>query len=225
MAISHRIAKHASGAACTLALLFITFLSQQALASDIKWNSLPSDTTISAGGTLTLSASASGSGTIKYSWRKDGNYLGKTGSTLSIKSVDSSDAGLYQVVASNSTGKNFSRQFEVKVSGSSGGSSTTEPKPSTDTGSLGGSGKAILSWDKPVERENGDKLNWDEIDSYRIYHTNGSGTINRVYETVFWKRDLTLNDLPKGTHYFRISTVDTTGNESQMTGLLTKKIW
>lgn len=224
MAISHRIAKHASGAACTLALLLITFLSQQALASDIKWNSLPSDTTVSAGATLKLSASASGSGTIKYRWRKDGTYLSQTGSTLNISGVDASDAGLYQVVASNRTGSNFSKKVEVKVGGGSGGSGGSEPSTATDTGSLGGSGKASLRWDKPTERENGDKLRWDDIDSYRVYHTNGSGSINRVYETKFWDRELVLNDLPKGTHYFTISTIDTLGRESKMTGALKKTI-
>jgi len=54
------------------------------------------------GDSLSLSVSASGSGTLSYQWKKDGSNLsGKTSATLSIPSVATSDAGSYTVDVTN----------------------------------------------------------------------------------------------------------------------------
>jgi hypothetical protein len=51
-----------------------------------------------AGESLMLGTTASGTGPITYVWRKDGNVLaGKTGSSITIASLTTADAGLYSV--------------------------------------------------------------------------------------------------------------------------------
>lgn len=65
----------------------------------------PQSKTVAQNGSITLLASASGSPTPTFQWRKNGVSLaGKTASSLLITNFTVSDAGDYMVVASNSVG-------------------------------------------------------------------------------------------------------------------------
>jgi hypothetical protein len=58
-----------------------------------------------AGSSLTLSATAVGTPTPTYQWRKNGTAIsGATNSTLYFPSLATSDSGTYSVIASNSAG-------------------------------------------------------------------------------------------------------------------------
>lgn len=217
--------------ACT-GLLF----SSLSYAADIKFTSLPSNATVSAGNSVTLSASAKGSGTIKYQWYKDGKSIkGATSSKLKLSRVDSGDQGQYQIKASNKTGANWSRKVTVKVSGGSAKTSSNESSSkSTSTKATDSSllcppkqtckGKAILTWSKPSKRTDGLKLRHMEIDAFRIYHLSGAGKVQKVYEVSGTITRLAVKQLPKGTHYFALATVDTSGTESEQTKPLKKVI-
>ncbi|MBE2213569.1 MAG: immunoglobulin domain-containing protein [Opitutaceae bacterium] len=62
----------------------------------------PVATAGTAGGSLTLSVAASGSGTLTYQWYRDGVAIaGATGSTYTIPSVQAFHAGTYTVVVSS----------------------------------------------------------------------------------------------------------------------------
>ncbi|MEM7165378.1 MAG: immunoglobulin domain-containing protein [Planctomycetota bacterium] len=62
----------------------------------------PSDETVCAGDSVTFTATADGSPTPTFQWRKDGtNIPGATGASLTINPVGTGDAGSYDVVVTN----------------------------------------------------------------------------------------------------------------------------
>ncbi len=65
----------------------------------------PSSQTVTAGGTVTFTAAASGSPTPAYQWNFNGTAInGSSGATLVLGSVSSANAGNYTVTATNSAG-------------------------------------------------------------------------------------------------------------------------
>ena len=65
----------------------------------------PASQTSATGGSATLTVVATGNPAVTYQWRKDGVDLsGATSTTLSLTNVQSSNAGSYTVVVSNSAG-------------------------------------------------------------------------------------------------------------------------
>ena len=76
----------------------------------------PLGVTVNAGSTVALSATATGSPTPNYQWRKDGEAIsGATSSTLVLPSATSSTAGNYTVVVSNFLGAVTSNSATVSV--------------------------------------------------------------------------------------------------------------
>ncbi len=66
---------------------------------------VPTSQSVEAGATAAFSSATLGTPTILYQWRKDGAILpGATGQTLSLSSVDYTNAGSYRVWATNSYG-------------------------------------------------------------------------------------------------------------------------
>lgn len=58
-----------------------------------------------AGGTATISVTATGSGTLTYQWRKDGVVIpGATANALSLANVSAANAAAYDVVVTDATG-------------------------------------------------------------------------------------------------------------------------
>ena len=67
--------------------------------------SQPSSLTVAVGGSATFSVVASGPGTLTYQWRFNGAPItGATASSYSIASVQSANAGNYDVIVSNASG-------------------------------------------------------------------------------------------------------------------------
>jgi len=65
----------------------------------------PLSQAVAAGQNVSLSTVATGSGTLSYQWTFNGSHLsGATGSTLTLSNVQTSQAGNYTVVVSNSYG-------------------------------------------------------------------------------------------------------------------------
>ncbi len=65
----------------------------------------PQNVTVNVGGSATFSVAANGSPSPGYQWRKDGSNLsGQTSSTLSLTNVQTTNAGTYTVVVSNTAG-------------------------------------------------------------------------------------------------------------------------
>ncbi len=81
-----------------------TLLVQPAGSSPVI-RTQPASTTANSGSTVTLSVSATGTGTLSYVWWKDGlPVVGGSGTTLTITNAQPGDSGSYTVVVSNSFG-------------------------------------------------------------------------------------------------------------------------
>jgi hypothetical protein len=76
----------------------------------------PRDTTVNEGTTAILSVVAQGTPAPTFRWRKNGNPIsGATLSTLSLVNVQSHDAGIYDVLVSNSRNSVFSRAASLRI--------------------------------------------------------------------------------------------------------------
>jgi hypothetical protein len=76
----------------------------------------PTNQTVTVGGNVTLSVTASGNPTPTYQWRKDGvNIVGATFTSYSLNNVQSVDAGSYMVVVSNGAGAVSSETMVLTV--------------------------------------------------------------------------------------------------------------
>ena len=81
----------------------------------LQWKVEPASQTAALGEPVQWNASASGN-ELKYQWRKQRVALpGATNATLSLASVTSADAGIYDLVVQNETGSLSSREFELVV--------------------------------------------------------------------------------------------------------------
>ena len=91
----------------------------------------PPPETVSAGSSVDLSVTTSGSPTITYQWRKDGVPIsGATLATLSLTNLQASDQGNYDVVVSNSVGSTTSTTGLLTVTPAAP-TITTQPSAST----------------------------------------------------------------------------------------------
>jgi hypothetical protein len=86
----------------------------------------------------------------------------------------------------------------------------------TDTNALAQRvGFVSLSWQAPTQRVDGESLSMSEIAGYRIYYGTGSGDYNSVLSVDQpYTFTILIDDLPVGTYYFAMTTVDTNGIES-----------
>lgn len=114
-------------------------------SADIVFQSVPADSTFYVGGagTLTVVVSSTGNFPLSYKWYKDGvELVGQTSSVLSIPTVALNDAGVYKLVASNSTGKNWIN-INVFVSSNPVITFSQQPSPITVQGGQNGSLSAL----------------------------------------------------------------------------------
>ncbi|AXV79834.1 MULTISPECIES: DUF3500 domain-containing protein [Ralstonia solanacearum species complex] len=89
-------------------------------ASSPTITSSPASTSVTEGGSASLSVAASGP-SLLYQWRKDGMWiLGATSSTYTIAPVAASDAGSYDVIVSNSAGAVTSSASTLTVNAATG---------------------------------------------------------------------------------------------------------
>jgi hypothetical protein len=76
----------------------------------------PANQTVTTGASITLSVTATGTSVLSYQWTKNGTVIaGATGASYSIGSVQLSDAGLYAVTITDSTGSATSNNATLIV--------------------------------------------------------------------------------------------------------------
>lgn len=101
----------------------------------------PLPATVSPGGSVTFSVSASGSDPLSYQWLFNGAAIsGATGSSYTISNVQTSDGGTYAVTVTNPAGSATSNNVSLTVR------SSTPSTPSTPSGGGGGGGGAPSLW-------------------------------------------------------------------------------
>ena len=95
----------------------------------------PSAVTVALGGSATLSVTATGSGTLSYQWYRSGTAIsGATGSSYTIASAATSDAGSYWVTVQDDNATTTSDTATLTVTGSAsnylqtGGTATLDGK-------------------------------------------------------------------------------------------------
>ncbi len=82
--------------------------------SPLIWSQQPSSASAAVGQSVTLTAQASGVGSIVYQWRKNGiNIQGATSTSLVFASLAPSDSGTYVCVATGSCGSVTSNAAEI----------------------------------------------------------------------------------------------------------------
>lgn len=92
----------------------------------------PSSVTVTAGNSASFTVVASGTAPLTYQWSKGGNAIsGATSATYSIANAQSSDAGSYTVVVSNSAGSATSSAATLTVN-----AATVAPGISTQPGNV-----------------------------------------------------------------------------------------
>lgn len=76
-------------------------------------------------------------------------------------------------------------------------------------------GIASLAWQPPTQRVDGESLSMSEIAGYRIYYATRSGDYTSALSVDDpYTHAMLIEDLPVGTYYFVMTTVDTNGIES-----------
>lgn len=177
----------------------------------VSITSNPQGVTVDEGEQAVFSVIAEGDGPLSYQWRKDGvNISGATASSLTINAAALSDRGAYDVVVTNSAGSETSLSALLQV---------TEVQVEPSTASVD------LTWDIPTEREDGTALELYEIDGYTIRYGSNSGELNQVVHVNGASVTTTrVENLPSGTHYFAIATVDSDGVRGAFSGEITQVI-
>jgi len=99
----------------------------------------PQSQTVTAGSNVSFSVMATGAPAPVYQWSFNGGLiLGATGSTLTLNSVQSANAGSYTVAVSNSLGSVTSNAATLTVNAA--------PSPPSSGGGGGGGGGAPSVW-------------------------------------------------------------------------------
>jgi len=138
----------------TLAGFIIDYTPATANVPVIETQPVAPAGTIFVTGSFTLSASASGSPTLAYQWRKGSTNLpGQTSPTLAITNATVANSGEYSVVVSNGAGTAFSNPVTINISSLTQPVFTTTPigqtfypgYPATFT-SLATGGDLTYSW-------------------------------------------------------------------------------
>ena len=109
------------------------------------------------------------------------------------------------------------------VAGSDADSSEEDRQDATSTAG----GMATLSWDAPLQRENGDSLKIGAIDNYRVSWGEDPqelGNTTDVSCESCAEMEYVIEDLGEGEWYFTVQTVDADGNVSRKADPVSKQI-
>lgn len=177
----------------------------------VSITSNPQNVSVKEGESATFSVGANGDGPLSYQWRKDGvNIAGATSSSFTLNAAALQHRGSYDVIVSNSAGSKTSLAALLQVT-----EVQVEPiKASVD-----------LSWDIPTEREDGTALELYEINGYTIRYGTRSGALSEVVQVSGASVTTTrVENLPAGTHYFAIATVDSDGVRGAFSGEISQVI-
>ena len=170
--------------------------NEASLVTPVQITSQPLSATLVTGNTFTLSVGVLGGGSLSFRWYKDGAVIeGAIDSFLTIQSATQDDSASYMVRVSNSVGSVTSIPAVIEV----------EQLPAVMR-------DISLSWEIPLEREDGTPLELYEIDGYKIaYGTSASQLDTFVSVTGAAVTDYMFSSLLAGVYYFAIATIDSDG--------------
>ena len=128
---------------------------------------------------------------ISYQWFLNGNPIDSANSAhYQIQSADIEDQGKYTALVSNASSSELSEAAQI----------TREQARSS---------ARELTWDAPTEREDGSPLSFNEVQGYVIEYGNSSIDLQHsVKVDSLLPNTYIINDLPLGTLFLRIATID-----------------
>ena len=175
-------------------------LEDGALVTPVQILGQPASVSLELGASFELSVGVIGGGTLGFQWYKNGQVLvGATSSSLSVTTASTEHSGNYSVKVSNEVGSVMSSLAAVTV-----------VAPQVTLHDL------ALSWDIPLEREDGSSLSLFEINGYTIAYGASSDQLDSTVNIVGGQQTAhTLRDLVPGTYFFAIATVDSDGLQGQ----------
>jgi hypothetical protein len=170
------------------------------IGQNVSITSQPSSTIVNEGSPASMSVAATGTGTLSYQWYFGGTAIpGATMSSISTAAATLADAGSYYCVVKSSSSTVTSSTATMSVLA----------KPKTYS--------VALSWTRPTTRTDGTSLTSSDISGYNIYYgTSSTGTLTRIASVAGSSLTYTASNLSTGTHYFAASTIDSTGQESNI---------
>lgn len=161
----------------------------------------PGNQMITEGESVMLQVSADGSD-LNYQWYHNGELVsGATEAQLEISGASLGEAGEYYCVVSNAVGNDTSSTANLNV---------LEAVQLADV---------MITWQAPAERADGSSLSTNEISGFRIYY--GLSSASGFTDSIEVEGDLnetTIEDLEQGDYKFSVSTIDTDGLESNLSG-------
>jgi hypothetical protein len=153
-----------------------------------------------------LSIQVSSSRDVSYQWRKNGEILtGQTNPELIFTSLNSEDAGQYDVLLNDGLTTLTSQPVDVQVN----------PLLATTI---------ALSWDIPTQREDGSYLSPEEISGYQIYLELSEAMLQEKLWVSGELQSVELNEMPSGNYRFAIATIDADGIEGKASDWISLQI-
>lgn len=118
-------------------------------------------------------------------------------------------------------------QLYVSAPTTSGTSTSTSSSTTTTTSSSSSvaSASALLQWQAPSTREDGSSLSMAELKGYEIEYGQDPANLNQTMMiNDAYTMSATIANLSGGTWYFAVKAVDTSGNVSALSNVVTKTI-
>ena len=81
-----------------------------------------------------------------------------------------------------------------------------------------------LSWDYPQYRMDGSDLELYEIQSFRIYMISEEGEVDTMHEVDGVNTSYNYEDVSPGIHYFVMTMVDSDGQESDFSEMISVSV-
>lgn len=179
-------------------------LDEGSLVTPVQIMGQPSSVSLVTGASFELSVGAIGGGAMAFQWFKNGQaMLSEVSSNLAVAAASVANSGQYSVRVSNEVGSVMSVVVSVSVADPAVPEIQPAPAILHDVS---------LSWDIPLEREDGSSLSLFEIDGYTIVYGMSADQLNSTVRVVGGQQTShTLNDLEEGTYFFSIATIDSDG--------------
>ncbi|MEO6001967.1 MAG: immunoglobulin domain-containing protein [Opitutus sp.] len=206
-------ASNAGGFSSAIYTYTITVTGGTAAAPTITTQ--PSSQTVTVGSSVTFSVAATGSPAPTFQWRKDTtNIAGETGSSLSLTNVQTTAAGTYTVVATNSAGSVTSIGAVLTVNAAPAGA----PSAPTSLGGFASSATEVtLSWLAPS--------GGNAVQGYKVERATDSAfgagltAFNLSTPSTFYVDTSASGNV---TYFYRVSSTNTGGASAPATAVQVK---
>lgn len=145
--------------------------------------------------------------------------------SANVAETDSGDSADDGTTTDDADGTTDDTVIVDGTDGTTGGTGTDQPPANGGTGEVIPNNTALLSWQAPFTRQNGVSLSMGEIAGYEVGYGLTADTLNQTLAIGDASADeLLIDGLSAGNWYFAIRTIDTDGNKSVWSEVVSKAI-